>query len=145
MTALGRERLRRDPESAVETFEQALRLWRGPALAELEEPFAAIEAARLDELRLASIEDRAEALLACGRHRELTGELEGLAARSPLRPRLREQLIVALYRSDRHAEALSAYRSHREALDELGIEPAQQLRELERRVLRQDPSLEWRP
>src|SRR5262249_31539613 len=96
LAALGREQLGRDPDAATATPDAALHLWRGPALAELEEPFAAIEAARLEEMRLGCIEDRAEAQLECGRHREVVGELEGVAARSPLRPKLHEQLILAL-------------------------------------------------
>ena len=121
----------------------ALELWRGPALAEFDEPFAIVESARLDELHLATLEDRIEADLAAGRHPGLVGELEALVARNPLRERLRTQLMLARYRSGRHAEALAGYRDFRELLaTELGIEPSATLRELERRMLQQDPTLE---
>jgi DNA-binding SARP family transcriptional activator len=128
---------------AVELLREAVALWRGPALGEFDEPFAAIESARLEELRLAAIEDRIDAELAVGDHAGLAGELEALVARHPLRERLRGQLMLALYRSGRQAEALEGYRELRAMLTtELGIEPSPALRELERRVLQQDPSLE---
>jgi DNA-binding SARP family transcriptional activator len=121
----------------------ALELWRGPALAEFDEPFATVESARLDELHLATLEDRIDADLAAGRHPGLVGELEALVARNPLRERLRTQLMLARYRSGRHAEALAGYRDFRELLaTELGIEPSAALRDLERRMLQQDPTLE---
>jgi DNA-binding SARP family transcriptional activator len=141
----GRLQLPRDPAAAVETLMAALALWRGPALAEFSEPFAAVEAARLEEARLDCLEDRIDACLACGRHRELIGDLEVEAAARPLRPRIHGQLMLALYRSQRHAEALDAYRRHRSALDELGIEPSAPLRDLERRIIRQDPELDLAP
>lgn len=128
---------------AAELLRQALELWRGPALAEFDEPFAAIESARLEELRLACLEDRLEADLALGRHAGLVGELDALVEHHPLRERLRGQLMLALYRSGRQADALAAYRRLRQLLStELGIEPSSALRELERRMLQQDPSLE---
>ena len=115
----------------------------GPlALAEFTEPFAQLESAQLEELRLACLEERIEADLALGGHPELVGELEALVARHPLRERLRAQQILVLYRSGRHAEALGAYQEFRRRLDELGIEPSQRLRDLERRILQQDPELE---
>jgi DNA-binding SARP family transcriptional activator len=121
----------------------ALSLWRGPALAEFDEPFAAIEASRLEDLRLACLEDRIDADLRLGRHAVLVGELEALVARHPLRERPRGQLMVALYRSGRQAEALAVYRRLRELLvTELGLDPSPALRELERRMLQQDPGLE---
>jgi DNA-binding SARP family transcriptional activator len=121
----------------------ALELWRGPALAEFDEPFATVESARLDELHLATLEDRIDADLAAGRHPGLVGELEALVARNPLRERLRTQLMLARYRSGRHAEALAGYRDFRKLLaTELGIEPSAALRDLERRMLQQDPTLE---
>lgn len=124
----------------------ALALWRGPALAEFDEPFAAIEAARLEELHLACVEDRIEADLALGGHAVLVGELEALVARHPLRERPRGQLMLALYRSGRQAEALAGYRRLRQLLaTELGLEPSPALRELERRVLQQDPGLDLAP
>lgn len=123
---------------------EALSLWRGPALADFAyEPFAQAEIARLEELRLAALEQRLEADLALGRHGELVGELEALVAEHPLRERLRGQLMLALYRSGRQAEALDVYRETRRVLvDELGIEPSPTLQELERSILRHDPGLQ---
>ena len=134
------------PEVAAERLREAVALWRGPALGEFDEPFAAIESARLEELRVASIEDRIDAELALGRHAGLVGELDALVARHPLRERLRGQLMLALYRSGRQAEALDGYRRLRAMLTtELGLEPSPALRELERRMLQQDPRLELTP
>ena len=105
-----RTRAEGKPEEAAEELRRALALWRGPALADFAyEPFAQTEIARLDELRLTALEERIEADLALGRHAELVGELEALVARHPLRERLRGQLMLALYRSDRQAEALHVY------------------------------------
>ena len=125
---------------------EALDLWRGPALADFQyEPFAQGEIVRLEELRVAAIEDRLEADLAIGRAPELVGELEALVRVHPLRERLRGQLMLALYRSGRQADALAAYQVARTALvDELGIEPGESLRELETLILRQDSTLELR-
>src|SRR6266540_7136850 len=121
----------------------ALALWRGPALAEFSEPFAKHEGARLEELRVAAFEWRIDGDLALGQHRDVVGELETLTAEHPLRERLRSQHMLALYRSGRHAEALASYQSFRRTLaGELGIEPPASLRELERRMLQQDPSLD---
>jgi DNA-binding SARP family transcriptional activator/tetratricopeptide (TPR) repeat protein len=133
-----------DPARAETKLREALSLWRGAPLADLAfEPFAQSEIARLEELRLAALEERIDATLALGRHADVVGELEALVAGHPLRERLRAQLMLALYRSRRQAEALSAYQAARHALvDELGIEPSPELQELERRILRQDPSLE---
>jgi DNA-binding SARP family transcriptional activator/pimeloyl-ACP methyl ester carboxylesterase len=129
---------------AEEGFREALSLWRGPALAEFAtEPFAPPEEARLEDLRLFALEGRIDAELALGRHRAAVGELEALTAQHPLRERLRSQHMLALYRSGRHAEALAAYQAFRRTLSEnLGIEPPASLRELERRMLQQDASLE---
>ena len=128
---------------AAERLRDALALWRGPALAEFDEPFAAAESGRIEELRLACVEERIDADLALGRHATLVGELDALATRDPLRERLRRQLMVALYRSGRHAEALAGFREFRQMLStELGIEPSTALRELERRMLQQDPALD---
>jgi predicted ATPase/DNA-binding SARP family transcriptional activator len=129
---------------AAETLREALALWRGPALADLAwEPLAQGEVVRLEELRLAALEDRIDADLALGRHGQLIGELESLAAEHPLRERLRGQLMLSLYRSGRQADALAVYQRARKALvDELGIEPGEALRKLERAILEQDPSLE---
>jgi DNA-binding SARP family transcriptional activator len=123
---------------------EALALWRGSPLSDLaDEHFAQTEIARLEELRLACVEERIEQDLTEGRHADLVGELEALVAEHPLRERLRAQLMLALYRSRRQAEALEAYQAARRTLvDELGIEPSPDLQELERRVLRQDPTLE---
>jgi DNA-binding SARP family transcriptional activator/pimeloyl-ACP methyl ester carboxylesterase len=132
--------------TAGDLLRRALALWRGPALAEFSEPFARPEGARLEELRLGALEWRLEADLALGRHGEVVGELEALVAQHPLRERLRSLQMLALYRSGRHAEALAAYQSFRRTLaDELGIEPSASLRELEGRMLRQDPALEPEP
>jgi hypothetical protein len=119
-------------------------LWRGPPLADLAfEQFALVPVVRLEELRLVAIEARIEADLALGRHSELTAELETLVAEHPLRERLRGQLMVALYRAGRQADALVAYRDARRAfVEELGIEPGENLRQLERGILRHDASLE---
>jgi predicted ATPase/DNA-binding SARP family transcriptional activator len=121
-------------------FREALELWRGPALADvLEVEPLALEAARLEELRLAAIEARVEADLAAGLHAEVTGELEQLVAGHPLRERLWRLLMLALYRGGRQAEALDAYRRARTMLaQELGLEPGEELRELEQAVLRQE-------
>ena len=136
-----------DSATAAATLREALALWRGPALADfVDEPFAQPEIARLEELRLTALERRIEADLALGRHAELVGELEGLSARHPLRERPRGQLMLALYRSGRQAEALGVYQRARQALSEqLGIEPSEALRELERGILRHDPALDIEP
>ena len=126
--------------AAAGRFRQALGLWRGPALADVceVEPLAR-EAARLEELRLAAVEGRIEADIALGLHAEVTGELEGLVAEYPLRERLWRLLVLALYRAERQADALAAYRRARDMLaDELGLEPGEELRRLERAVLRQE-------
>ena len=128
---------------AAGCLREALALWRGPALAEFDEPFAAIESARLEELRLACLEDRIDAELALGLHASLVAELDALVSRNPLRERPRRQHMLALYRSGRQAEALAGYRQLRHTLStELGIEPSPTLRELEVRMLRQDPTLD---
>jgi DNA-binding SARP family transcriptional activator/tetratricopeptide (TPR) repeat protein len=125
-------------------LEQALRLWRGSPLADFAyEPFAQAEIARLEELRLTCIEQRIEDDLASGRHAALVGELEALVREQPLRERARGQLMLALYRSGRQAEALDTYQSGRRILsDELGLEPGAELKELQRRILAQDPALD---
>src|SRR5262249_10938710 len=112
---------------AATILRSALELWRGPVLADVEyEPFAQGEIARLEELLLAPPEERIEADLALSRHADLVGELGGLVAEQPLRERLRGQLMLALYRSGRQAEALDAYQEARRALtDELGLEPSE--------------------
>jgi DNA-binding SARP family transcriptional activator/tetratricopeptide (TPR) repeat protein len=135
------------PGAAAERLREALALWRGSPIADLAgEPFAQGPIAHLEELRLAALEQRIDAGLAGGRHAELIGELEALVAAQPFRERPRAQLMLALYRSGRQAEALEVYRGARRTLaDELGIEPGRELRELERAMLVQDPSLELPP
>jgi predicted ATPase/DNA-binding SARP family transcriptional activator len=132
---------------ALALADEALGLWRGPALADLQyEAFAQPETLRLEELRLAAIETRIEAALGLGKHDQVIGELEGLVAEHPVRERFRALLMLALYRAGRQAEALETYReAHRVFLDELGLEPGPELRELEQAILRQDESLSRRP
>jgi DNA-binding SARP family transcriptional activator len=136
-----------DPERSARLLREALDLWSGPALADFAyEPFAQGEIARLEELRVVALEERLESDLACGRSAELVGELQALVGAHPLRERLRGQLMRALYRSGRQAEALAAYQDARRALvDELGIEPSPALRDLERAILAQDPELSAAP
>jgi DNA-binding SARP family transcriptional activator len=136
-----------DPARAATLLRRALALWRGPALADvMYEPFAQAEAARLEELRLCCLEARVDADLARGRHADLVGELEALIDRHGDRERLRGQLMVALYRSGRQAEALEVYRrTRRHLVDELGLEPGPDLRSLETAILNHDPRLTWTP
>jgi YVTN family beta-propeller protein len=145
LTAEGRDALERgEARSAGELLRQALDLWRGPPLADLAyEPFAHSHIARLEELRLVALEHRIEADLALGNHAALIPELETLVREHPARERLRGQLILALYRSGRQTDALASYRDARRALiDELGLEPSRELRELERAILAQDPAID---
>ncbi len=131
-----------DAATASRLLGEALSLWRGRALAEFNEPFAATERAHLEELHLASIEDRIDADLALGRHSNVIGELEALIAEHPLRERLRGQLMLALYRSGRQADALDAYQALRKTMDEqLGIEPSHALKALHQQILNQDLGL----
>ena len=144
LLAKGRGELeRRDAANAAETLRTALALWRGPALADVRfEMFAQAEVARLEELRLACSEARIDADLALGRHADVVGELEALVAEHPLSEHLRGQLMLALYRSGRQAEALAAYGEARRMLvGELGIDPSPELRELEQSILRQEAGL----
>ena len=133
-----------EAERASLTLRDALALWRGPALADLAfEPFAQTEIARLEELRLTALEARIEADLALGGQDSLVAELETLVAAHPYREGLRAQLMLALYRSGRQAEALETYRrAKRTFSEELGIDPSPRLRELEGAILRQDSSLD---
>jgi eukaryotic-like serine/threonine-protein kinase len=126
------------------TLERALALWRGAPLADLAyEPFAQREIVRLEDLRVAAIEQMIEARLALGEHAELVGRLERLVGEHPFREPFRAQLMLALYRCDRQADALQAYRDARATLQaELGIEPGERLRELERAILAHDPRLD---
>jgi DNA-binding SARP family transcriptional activator len=142
--ALRFERLvREDGGGRTERLREALALFRGPPLADLaDEPFARAEIARLEELQLAAREELIDAELDAGRQAELVPELEALVASHPYRERLRARLMLALYRSGRQADALAAYQRAREALvDDLGLEPGEELQELERSILRQDPAL----
>lgn len=133
-----------DADRAAELLRRAVDLWRGEPLAEFPDaPFARIEIARLDERRLAAVEQLIDAELRLGRHHDLVGELRSLVAAHPLRERLRAQLMVALYRSRRQADALAVYQDTRRALvEELGIEPSPELQQLERSILQQDRALE---
>jgi len=138
------EARRSEPEPAAERLRTALSLLRGPALADLQfEAFAQPEIARLEELRWTALVLRIDADLSLGRHAELVGELGALVSREPLREGLRAQLMLALYRSGRHADALNAYRQAQRTLaDELGLEPSAELRQLEQAILRQDAALD---
>ncbi|HXH97641.1 MAG TPA: BTAD domain-containing putative transcriptional regulator, partial [Gaiellaceae bacterium] len=141
----GRDALRNgEAEPASRLLARALDVWRGPALADLaREGYLQREGARLDEERLSALELRIDADLACGRHATLVGELEALVGEHPYREGLRAQLMLALYRAGRQAEALAAYQDGRRLLvDELGIEPSRALQELERSILAQDPTIE---
>ncbi len=137
--ALGRD----DPERAAADLQTALALWRGDALADYRvDEFAQSEIARLEELRVEAVEERMAAELAGGGGDDLVGELQALVAEHPLRERLRAQLMVALYRAGRQAEALETMRAGRQLLvDELGIEPGPELRRLERMILAHDSAL----
>ena len=144
LLGIGRAALREGRATeALAALGEGLALWRGPALADLAyEVFVQPDIARLEEMRLDAVEERIDAELALGRDAELVGELEALVAAEPLRERLRGQLMLALYRSGRQADALAAYRDARRALThELGIEPGARLRDLERAMLRHDPAL----
>ena len=131
------------PRERRELLEQALALWRGPALAEFTfDQFAQAEIRRLEELRIVALEERLDADLELGRHGDVVGELEALVAAHPLRETLRRQLMLALYRSGRQAEALDAYQEARARfVGELGIEPGPELRQLQAEILRQGAGL----
>ena len=132
------------PEARAAKLRKALDLWRGPALADLGfETFAQSEIGRLEELRLVVVEDQIEAELEAGHHGEIVGELEAFADEHPLRERLRGQLMLALYRSGRQAEALQIYHDTRRVLvEELGIDPSPALQHLHGAILRQDATLD---
>ncbi len=138
---------RSEPHDRADKLRAALALWRGPALEDLAfESFAQPEIRRLEELRLEATEERIDAELACGSGAELVGELETLIEQHPLRERLRGQLMRTLYAAGRQADALEAYRDARQMLrDELGLDPSDELRELEQAILRHDPSLGGEP
>jgi DNA-binding SARP family transcriptional activator len=130
-----------DPERAATAYHEALTLWRGPALADVADNSLIADAARqLDERRLVVLEEHAQAGLALGRAGELLGDLEALVAVHPMRERLREHLMVALYQLGRSSEALAVYQDARRTLaTELGIDPGPTLRQLEQAILRGDP------
>jgi YVTN family beta-propeller protein len=132
-----------DPERAAGWLREGLALWRGPPLADLAyESFAQVAIGRLEEERLGALEDRIDADLALGRHAALVGELESLVAEHPLHERLQAQLMLALYRSGRQADALERYqRARRGLISGLGLEPGPALKELERAILAHDPEL----
>jgi DNA-binding SARP family transcriptional activator len=125
---------------------EALAQWRGEPLADLaDEPFAAAEIRRLDELRLRAVEMAVDADLEAGRHAEVIGELDALVTEHSLRERLHGQRMLALYRSGRQAEALEAYRQARAVLvEQIGVEPGAELRRLQDAILAQDPALDLR-
>jgi len=130
-------------DQAVACYRDALRLWRGPAFDGIDSQLIRVAATRLDEQRIASNEDRVNIELELGRHHELVGELTELAEEFPLREQLRGQLMLALYRCNRTAEALQVYRlTRRTMIDELGIEPSERLRRLEHAILASDPALD---
>jgi len=133
-----------EPAVAAERLREALELWRGPPLAEFEyEEFAQPAIARLEELRLAAVEKRIDADLALGRHADVIPELEALAVDHPLREGPSRQLMLALYRAGRQADALAVYRASRgRFVDELGLEPTPALQQLEASILRHDPALD---
>jgi len=148
LAAAAREQLSTgNARAAAAGLREALELWRGPALREFRaEPFAELAAARLEDQRLAAVEDRLQAELDTGEAARVVPELEELVAAEPLRERPRELLMLALYRAGRQADALDLYRRTRDLfVNELGIEPGHALRELEQAVLRQDTALRAPP
>ena len=147
LVARGRTQAQTDPERAAEDLRQALGLWRGRPLADLAfESFAQTEIVRLEERRWAAFEARVDAELALGRHADLVAELEAAVAEQPLREHLHGQLMLALYRCGRQAEALEAYRRARTTLvEEIGVEPHAELRALQEAILAQDAALDAPP
>jgi DNA-binding SARP family transcriptional activator len=144
LTGEGLDLARFEELAAAGQLTEALALWRGPAFADLQDVEGLrIEADRLEELRLRALEERIDADLESGRHREVVAELRSLVASHPLRERFCALLMLALYRSGRQAEALDVYRTARARLvDDLGIEPSEHLRSLESAILRQAPELD---
>jgi DNA-binding SARP family transcriptional activator/WD40 repeat protein/tRNA A-37 threonylcarbamoyl transferase component Bud32 len=143
LTETGHSLIDKDPGAAGTKLREALALWRGHPYSDIEaRGYLDSEVTRLNELRLAALESRIDADLAAGQDRELVGELEALTTEHPFREAFHSQHMLALYRSGRQAEALRAYTSMRENLaEELGVDPSPVLRELEQRILEQDPSL----
>jgi predicted ATPase/DNA-binding SARP family transcriptional activator len=144
LLSLGTSLMPDSPGEAANSLRQALALWRGDVLAEFrDERWALGTAVRLEELKLSALERLHDARLALGEHRDLSGDIERLVEANPLRERLWAQLMLALYRSGRQADALRAFGRLREVLvEELGIEPSRELAELETSILRQDASLD---
>jgi predicted ATPase/DNA-binding SARP family transcriptional activator len=140
-------RQRGEPEAAVDLWQAALGLWRGEVLADLHDlRFTSGERARLEERRLAAIEDRVQVEIELGRHGAALAELAPLVEDHPLRERLRASMLLALYRSGRQVDALRAYERYRALLaEELGLQPSDELKELERAILRRDPALGGAP
>ncbi len=138
---------RLDPDARARALREALALWRGPPLADFTfEPFAQVEVHRLEELRLAALEELTDAELEAGRASEILPELESLVAEHPLRERLVAQLMLALYRCGRQTEALEAYHEARGTLsDRQGIDPSRELQDLYRSIIRQEAGLALRP
>ncbi|MGW6446350.1 BTAD domain-containing putative transcriptional regulator [Lentzea sp. NPDC055074] len=136
-----------EPEQAAEILREALAWWRGPVLADLVADGVAWPAlVEITHLRDTAVEDRVDAELACGRHREVIAELEALVGEQPLRERVRGQLMLALYRSGRQADALAVFRAARERFAaELGLDPGPELVRLEQAILTQDPALDATP
>ncbi|MEU5988130.1 BTAD domain-containing putative transcriptional regulator [Spirillospora sp. NPDC047418] len=136
-----------EPEKAARHLHEALSLWRGPAFAGMTDvPLLAAEAARLDEVRLSALQSRIDVDLALGRHAGLLGELTALTREYPLRERLHAQLMLALHRCGRRADALAEYaRARRILIEETGLDPAEELHDMHQRILTQDPSLEVVP
>jgi DNA-binding SARP family transcriptional activator/DNA-binding beta-propeller fold protein YncE len=129
-------------EAVAEKLREALALWRGPPLADLDDSFVRPERAELEERRVSALEQRIDAELELGLHADLVPELEALLREDPFRERRRAQLMLALYRSGRQADALDVYRRGRKLLaDELGLEPGGELRQLEKAILEHDPAL----
>lgn len=141
----GVAKLEEDPDGARNDLTEALELWRGRPMGGLDDhPVLRTEIAHLESLRLRALEARIDADLATGNHHGVTGELQRLTDESPLRERMWGQLMIALYRSGRQAEALEAYeRARRTLAEELGADPSPQLRQLHDRILQQDPGLEF--
>ena len=136
-----------EADAAADALRAGLALWRGAAYAEFgDEEWARPEVQRLDELRLVAHELLADADLACGRSSEVAARLEALTVEHPLRESFQAKLMLALYRSGRQVDALRAYQTHRQVLsEELGLEPAPELAELEARILAHDEALELDP
>jgi predicted ATPase/DNA-binding SARP family transcriptional activator len=134
-------------DTELRAIDEALALWRGEALSDVAgEPFAQGSATRLEDMRWSAHEQRIDLLLIRGRHREAVGALGTLVLEQPLRERFHEQLVLAMYRCGRQADALRAFSTARSTLvDELGLDPGPALQALERRVLSHDPSLDWEP